>query len=605
MAASVTNEESHGSAVAVLEPLACSRQTASASLRAKTTSWDKCPLFLAVLFSAYCIPLIDRSTANPHYLAAFINDEPAITQQLVSMSLPPYGNPARYFRKPELVPAEWQEIKYPNYIYYGGGYLGAGFLIYAPLKMLGCEDFPMAPIVLRTISYLFGLFSLLVLYYLAKRLGGSLAGLAASLLLFTDVVFYYYSTIIHPDVMMLALALVALWIGDIHARCGSTRSLVALGVLAGLVHGTKMGGPWMIPMASLAVYWGFGQLGPVSLRSRESRNGLLRRFALLGGCAALAFFISTPYALLDSYYYKMVTRSSGFFTSSPWSEANPAKWLAGLTDYFGWMLSLLACLGLSAMVFRGIGRNWSPALLLPVVLCLSVFTWYSTIIRLWVCVHYLLPALAVCYLAIGVLIGVTFNALRRQGIWAKMLQIPAVICLFAALVHYRGVNCGIYMFAEMLRDYTTGFQIGEWAKENLPAGSKIIYDDGIYIDRRVFPAYLQNNLLTYDALEKMQPDYFILSGSLYHAPHYVELRKTQKFTRGNEGYFSVLLYQDLLDREGHPDIQHVKTLLPTPFSGSTYSYLWTLVRCVFADDVNVRGHEIRLYRYQPRSNSGT
>src|SRR5687768_7544063 len=61
---------------------------------------DKCLLILLGLHALLWLPLVARSTDNPQHLAAFVNDEPVITQQLVGMSVRPYGNPANFLRHP-------------------------------------------------------------------------------------------------------------------------------------------------------------------------------------------------------------------------------------------------------------------------------------------------------------------------------------------------------------------------------------------------------------------------------------------------------------------------------------------------------------------------
>ena len=557
--------------------------------------WDKTLLTLIVLASAVCIPLIPRSTDNPQHLAAFINDEPAITCQLVGMAVRPYGNPANYLKDTTRMPKEWGIIQYPEYIYYGGGYLGAGFLLYGPLKFFGSDDFPTAPIALRTVSFLSGLVSLILVYLLGKRLGGQWAGLGAALLLLTDTSFFAYFTIIHPDSTMLMLALCGLLAAIKHAESGTLRSLAGLGILAGLVHGTKMGGPWMIPMSGLAVLW--------ALRSLETGwtwKGLVGRFALLGTCAAAGFVVSTPYAVLDTYYLRMIKNNAAFFRTSPWAEASPLKWVDGLWEYFGMPLFVLSCLGLVFMLCKGLWRKRSPALILPCVLCLSVLLWYSLVIRLWVCVPYLLTALAIVYLGIGVLVGSGLHWLRDLGSIGRCGATGLAIGLVGLIAYYPGVTLGMYMARELQRDHTAGVQIGRWAEKHLPKETKILYDDAAYFDPGRFPnAHLHNGLMTYGALEQKRPDYFLLNSTIYSAPHYVELRKTQTFSRGKEGDFSVLLYQDVLDRGGVPEAEPVITLTPVGLQGARLEVLVATWRDVLTGETRVWGHELRLYRYRP------
>jgi hypothetical protein len=558
-------------------------------------------LGLLLLYLLLWVPLIPRSTATPQYLAAFINDEPPITYQLVGMGVKPYGNPANFMKDPRRAPAYWGYLGFGNYIYYGGAYLGAAYLLYVPLhKWLGLPDFPTAPICLRCVSVLAGLGALALVYLLAKKLGGRLAALGAGLFFLTDTIFAYYTSIIHPDTTMLFCGLLALWAGIRHAETGRLASLVGLGGAAGLVHGAKMGGPWTIPMAFLALAWGLASSGGWSWRQLRGWGRLFGRVVLLGLAAAAGFFLSTPYALLDSYYFKMVRESASTFTTSPWSEANPIRWLQALWQYLGTPLAVLALAALAAIVVRWLRGTRPRGLTLTAVLGLSVVVWYSTFIRLWVCVPYLMTALAVLSVLLAVLFAGGISMVRQWGRWGRWTGAALVAACLLWIVYERGPGILSYALTEQQRERCMGVVAGHWAESHLSHESKILFDDIMYFDPAVFPkARLLGALMTYEVLETQRPDYFLLSKSVYGADHYVELRRTQKYARGREGPFSVLLYQDLLDRGGNPDIELVKVFRPEPPERSTtVGTLYDLARGALGLEKFTYGWEVRLYRYR-------
>jgi hypothetical protein len=144
-------------------------------------------------------------------------------------------------------------------------------------------------------------------------------------------------------------------------------------------------------------------------------------------------------------------------------------------------------------------------------------------------------------------------------------------------------------------------EAGRWCRANVPADSKILYDDMVYFDPQYFPnAWPNFGPIRYDVLEILRPNYICLSSSVYMAPHYAELRKTQHFTRGHEGPFSVLLYQDVLDRGGAPEAELLTTVAPTmPPCQTSAEYARMLARIVFGRDRFLQGNEIRIYRYRP------
>jgi len=567
---------------------------------------DKPLLVLLGVYALMLAPLVPRSTANPQLLAAFINDEPLISLQLVGMGLPPYGNPANLLKEPGRSPREWGFITYPGIMYYGGTYLDLGFLVYLPCKLLNLPDFPTVPIILRSVSFLSGGASLIIIYVLARGLGGNLAGFAAGLLLLSDSKFAYYSSLIHPDTTMLALALFALWVASRHARTGNWRSLLALGLLAGVIHGTKMGGPWVIPMALTAQFWGHAAAGHFRQTKSAAWRRILLSLAGLGLAAGIGFILTTPYAILDSYYSRMVKDGWKLFRDNPWTGATPRKWLTELGADLGVPLFCLALLGLMGTGLSFFLKNKPKTLILTAILGVSVIAWYSVTVKLWVVIGYLLTGLACVYILIALLIAGAITWLQKRDPWAYRLANGLVVLLILTVINYRGWNLANYVLYQHLRDSFTGVEVGRWAETHLPHQSKILFDDVAYFNPKVFPeARLYGGLMTYKALEKYKPDYFLLSENIYGCPHYRELRKTQHDARGQESPFSVLLYQDLIDRDLTDEAELVTTFsakLPGKFTGWQFTQL--LLRMALGLDDYRFGNEFRLYRYRPAYSSG-
>ena len=128
---------------------------------------DRYAVVLVALMLLQYGPLIPRSTESPQMLAAFVNDEPVQTLALEGMTARPVGNPANFLfgpgRMPKL-PEYWGNMSYQYVTYYGGAYLGLGFLLFEPLHLAGVPTFPAAPLILRSLSAAAGMLALLVLY---------------------------------------------------------------------------------------------------------------------------------------------------------------------------------------------------------------------------------------------------------------------------------------------------------------------------------------------------------------------------------------------------------------------------------------------------------
>src|SRR5262249_21157728 len=143
------------------------------------------------------------------------------------------------------------------------------------------------------------------------------------------------------------------------------------------------------------------------------------------------------------------------------------------------------------------------------------------------------------------------------------LATTMVVAWLVGLVYARSPQVLRLALVERCREHYTGMVIGRWAEAHLPPDSKILFDDIAYFDPQQMPnAKMHGGLMTYSALEQQRPDYFIICSSIYEAPYYAELRQTQTNRRGQEGDFSVLLYQDLLDRDACPEAELVRIVLP-------------------------------------------
>jgi hypothetical protein len=516
------------------------------------------------------------------------------------MTVKPYGNPANYMQHPERLPKYWGKLFYPGIPYYGGTYLDLGFMALAPWKALGLPEFPAAPIILRCLSVLSGVLALVLLYSFGRRLGSRWIGAAAALLLMVQSYFCWYCSIIHPDLLMVALGLLALRLAVLHVERGDLKSLLLFSVVVGLTHGTKCGGPWLIPLAVVAVIWGRVRLG-VGWRSLLYRVPAL--VALVGAVSLLSFAASTPYAFIDSYYFAALRQAWAFNLSEPYGKRYLVEWLTQYWESQGritCVLTLLACATVGIRCFR---RDVPVIPVLATVLGLSVLAWYAATMRYLVMIHYVVMCFALSGLLIAWLVSRPLLWLRQRGPWSARLAHLTAAGLIATII-YTGYQIPVLGALSLAcNDHNTGIAIGRWARTNLPRESKIAYYGYCYFDPRDLPqAYWGGNgQVYYESLEKERPDYIVLDAGFYDVPYIVELRKTQKYVRGHEGPNSMLFYQDVLDR-GSPEVEQVAIIKATlPAAGSTNGYIVRLARLAWGLDDYLIGSEKRVFRYHPEA----
>jgi hypothetical protein len=517
-------------------------------------------IVIAVIYCAIVLPLVPRWTDNAPMLAAFTNDEPFITQQLDGMTIRPYGNPSNFLetKNADKIPAYWGGYRYYNLIYYGGTYLDLGFAAYAPAKALGAPAFPTAPIVLRTISFLAGLLSVMLLYNFAKRHAGRFAAIFAATALMFEFNFIYMATTIHPDMLQLALSLLALIIAVRHARVGDWRSVIALGAVIGLIQGTKSGTPYLVPMVLLAALVGAWArpVEPGSNVVAQRLVGTAGRLAVAGIVAVIAFVISTPYILFDPYYLRTTRGALSILSStSPLIPISFSTWYQHILADLGWLFVIVLVAGVAWFLAQSAaGRRLDTPLTLALVLGASNVLWFTGVGRFWVVLYYLLAGLGIFAIFAGRLIAQAASAIDARLPWRWPMRVALALVLIVVAAGSGRANALAQAVAGGVdAGRTPQFRLAHWAQSHVPAKSNILFDDEAYFDPSRFPVQATNaGVIRYTDLITKRPDYFVLTDVPPGTSWITAKRLTQHFGKWNDDPYSVRLYQDLIDRSKAP-----------------------------------------------------
>lgn len=216
---------------------------------------------------------------------------------------------------------------------------------FADYHQIGAYPAPAVFLIPRVLTALLGALTVLVVFSLAKRMGGSRAGLIAAALLAImplQVSNAHFATVDVPMAFVLVLALTRVL--DVYER-GDWRDYAWAGVLVGLTASTKFTGG-VVLVALLVAH---------ILRARAGSELLNNRLAIGIAATIGGFLISTPYALDLPYFLNWVARNIGQYGSA---ETEPGVILAG-PSWFFYLRELF--LGPSAVVvILGIfGWAWS------------------------------------------------------------------------------------------------------------------------------------------------------------------------------------------------------------------------------------------------------
>jgi len=513
---------------------------------------DRCVAPILLLSLVLFGPLIPRNADNPQLLAAFVNDEPWMTMALDGTIAKPFGNPANYLDpKAEAynkVPAYWGTLRYANIVYYGGVMFDIALPFYATARLIGLPAFPTAPIILRTISTLAALMSLLFVYNFGRKHAGVIVGVLSCLVLLTDNYFIYYTTIIHPDTLQIYFGLLALGVALRHSNDGLCSSLAGLGLICGVVQGTKFGGPWTVPMAIAALFVGIRAAGP----PEWNKKFIALRVAILSGTAVVGWLGTNPYAVITGYYFdswvttwQIVGTSGGpFGTVSFWD------WIVAIYGYIGPLGSALALAGLMRAFLGGFSTPLQRAHFLAATLSLSQVAYYGLLGKLWFVLGYLLVALALTAI-LALDCAIVWLQFILSKVFAHASRRIAVTSVTLASL-YLGTSAGLASvntaLALHLNRKSTLIALNDWATQGgIPPDARIVFDDLAYLDPKVFKkARMYGGVLTWTGVNTLDPEYIVLSSSLYGSPHYAKLIETQRLGADDPNPYSMRLYQALI-----------------------------------------------------------
>ncbi len=322
--------------------------------------------------------------------------------------------------------------------------------------------------------------SVLLLFFLGRRLFGQGAGLLAAALgaftVFNIQVTHFY----RPESFVVLLALVAFWWMLNVLERGRLRDHVVLGIVIGMTfafRGSSL--PILAPVALTyaALLWPRWRAGDRGLLLLQP---VLRPAGLAFLMALLTFLVLQPYALLDYREYvadlgweAMVARTAGLVPYTLQYVGIPRNGLYELRQTavwaFGLPLGLVAWGGLAASliaVFRRprIGEwllvSWVVALLITIVPLFEVKF-----------LRYVGPVLPVLVLLGSHWLMEAYRFARKRGVaWGRVVLAVTAFVVVATAFY-------ALAFVSIYRADHPGVQASVWLNENAPARSKVLTDN--------------------------------------------------------------------------------------------------------------------------------
>lgn len=350
----------------------------------------------------------------------------------------------------------------------------------------------------RAFSALFGVLSIVALYFIGCLFLSERAALFSAILMAFSLAPVMISYLVKPDTTMLFWGLISVYFSFKLLREPSTANYFLAGSFLGLAFITKLS----------AALLGFFPFAAHFYHVYAARNPFFgfKKFSILTVSGLAVYLILNPYLILrfsDELKWMSIVFSCGSVGANSGGsllEVYAAYFLSVLPAAFGWALVPFA-LAAVARWFRGPSYEKK----ISAVYCALFIAWSGA--TPFTNVHYALLVAPFLFLAAGDLAHRLFN--KR---WGKLL----VIAVFAQVLLYT-----LYIKRNYVSSYTTK-EADTWIRENVPEGSTIaISRNDFWMPRVIRRRSGSFKLLEGGAPQGMLPQAIVELGNIYSKADYV------------------------------------------------------------------------------------
>ncbi|MCI0696925.1 glycosyltransferase family 39 protein [candidate division KSB1 bacterium] len=313
-----------------------------------------------------------------------------------------------------------------------------------------------------------------LLYYLGKRYHSKEAGLVAAAFFGLSTFHLTYSSMVIPECLMTFLVLCTAYNAYRIYEDGELKNYVLAGIFLGLAVSTKYNA-FLVSFTILFAHFLFvsKQFGCKKLH----RN--FGRLILAGGLSLAAFFIGTPFALLD---YRTFLKDIAFTTVVTHPEIVSGSFGMAALNYIrlfffpdGWIytLNFIGVFIIAGVIYILVRHKKQDLLMFIFPLLHFLFFTEKTIgdLRL----RYLIPMLPFFYL-FGAVFTVDFIEWVASKVVLKTVKFFSTIKVSVALLFCLPVI--VFEISHSWRiEAETGNLARKWIEAHIPAGSRILYTD--------------------------------------------------------------------------------------------------------------------------------
>jgi YYY domain-containing protein len=332
----------------------------------------------------------------------------------------------------------------------------------------------------RTIAAVVDAGSVLLLFFLGRRMFGSAVGLLASTLVAFTVINIQLTHFYRPESFVMLLALATFWwLLNVLER-GSRRDHVMLGVVVGLSFAFRASGaPLLVPVFTTYAVLAWRRSKADEIGFAVAIRTLMPTAMMAGGIAFATFAILQPYALLDFHKFfgdlgweTGIARNAGLVPYTLQYIGTPRTGLYEIQQSSLWALGLplgiVAWLGLASSTVRGFFHQHLGELLLvawAVSLLTIIVTFEVKFLR------YIAPILPIMVLLGSRWLVTTHEWARDRSVTLTRVVLGVIAFVVISTAWYGIAFVGIYS-----KDHP-GIQASKWINENAATGSVVLTDN--------------------------------------------------------------------------------------------------------------------------------
>jgi 4-amino-4-deoxy-L-arabinose transferase-like glycosyltransferase len=299
-------------------------------------------------------------------------------------------------------------------------------------------------------------------YALGKRLHGTAAGLVAAAFLAVNALHIAWSQVIRTDIHASVFMLASLLFAARIAERGRLRDYLWAGAFAGFATATK----WPAATVFVAVVGGFIF---ARLNDRGAERPPLWWLPAAGAASLAAIFIASPFIFLD--WQTVLANVTGEVKDGHLGHTG-GSFIQNLAYYLGQPVGgsigmiglILMSAGFILSAVRSPIARWT--MIPAAVLFLGLICTQSMIWTRWI-----LPVMPMICIALGVaVVWLGRMIARRLRGWPARLAIGLVVAVAAA----PSLVAAADHKAERAND--TRIQAARWARANIPAGSRVVFE---------------------------------------------------------------------------------------------------------------------------------